>query len=210
MRNIVLAIAFFLLVCFPSHASGEADAAVHAAPLSAPLLQSLRQGGYILLVRHGEASVGSDQTQINFSDCSTQRNLSEEGRRQAVSFGGAIRQLRIPVQLPVTASPFCRTRETAALAFGEQHVQIDPFWLNIYKLSGALPAAEQERIVKALTSVLEVKPPAGKNKVIVDHSFPSDVGLGEIPYMGTVLVRPLGEGKGYEVVDKISLEEFEQ
>ena len=49
--------------------------------LNESLLHSLRKGGYILYARHGEATVGSDLSNLNFQDCSTQRNLSEYGRR---------------------------------------------------------------------------------------------------------------------------------
>ncbi|WP_223069129.1 histidine phosphatase family protein [Paenibacillus caui] len=188
--------------------AGAAEARVQAAPVYPTLLNSLREGGYILYVRHGEATEGDDQPNLIFSNCQTQRNLSEEGRRQAAAFGEAIRRLQIPVQYPVLASPFCRTRETAALAFGEQHVKVDPFWVTIYQLSGDITAAEQERTLAALTSVLENKPPAGTNQVIVAHSFPKGIGLGEMPNMGTVVVKPGGQGRGYEVVDRISLDEF--
>lgn len=161
-----------------------------------------------IVVRHGEATVGNDKPQVIFSDCSTQRNLSQAGRMQAVTYGEVLHKLLIPVQFPVTASPFCRTKETAELAFGEENVQVDHFWLNIYHLNGDLTTAEQESVLMSLSSVLEIKPPTGKNKVIIGHSFPSGVGLGEIPYMGTVLVRPRGQGNGYEVIDQISLAAF--
>lgn len=161
-----------------------------------------------IVVRHGEATVGNDKPQVIFSDCSTQRNLSQAGRMQAVTYGEVLRKLLIPVQFPVTASPFCRTKETAELAFGEENVQVDHFWLNIYHLNGDLTTAEQESVLMSLSSVLEIKPPTGKNKVIIGHSFPRGVGLGEIPYMGTVLVRPRGQGNGYEVIDQISLAAF--
>lgn len=41
--------------------------------------------------------------------------------------------------------------------------------------------------------------------VIVAHSFPKGIGLSQIPDMGTVIVKPLGQGNGYEVVAKLSL-----
>lgn len=44
------------------------------------------------------------------------------------------------------------------------------------------------------------------NQVIVAHGFPTEVGLGQIPNMGTVVVRPLGQGNGYEIVARLSLD----
>jgi hypothetical protein len=94
------------------------------------------------------------------------------------------------------------------LAFGEENIQVGPFWFEIYRLSGNLNEQEQERILSSLRSVLEIKPTMGSNKVIIAHSFPEGVGLGEIPNMGTVIVKPRGEGNGYEIVTKLTLEEF--
>jgi phosphohistidine phosphatase SixA len=53
-----------------------------------------------------------------FEDCAKQRNLTDKGRDEARAIGAAIRELRIPVER-VLASPFCRTVETAMLAFGK-------------------------------------------------------------------------------------------
>lgn len=169
------------------------------------LLDLLRSGGYILYVRHGEATVGEDQPNLNFLYCFTQRNLSETGRRQAIYYGQIIRNLQIPINYPVLTSPLCRTIETAQLAFGTVNVQIDPFWFQAYRLSGNLFAAEQRRILDSLQKRLEMIPPQGSNMVIVAHSFPKGIGLGQIPDMGTVIVKPLGQGNGYEVVAKLSL-----
>ena len=172
------------------------------------LLNSLREGGYILYVRHGEALVGEDQPNLIFQHCSTQRNLSEVGRREAVTYGELLRRLRIPIGYPVLASPFCRTRETAELAFGEENVQVDSFWVEIYRLSEDLNPAEQTKILNSFNSVLEIPPPLGSNKVIIAHSFPQGVGFGQIPDMGTVIVKPRGQGNGYEVVGQVSLTEL--
>ena len=172
------------------------------------LLNSLREGGYILYVRHGEAIVGEDQPNLTFQHCSTQRNLSEVGRRQAVTYGEVLQSLRIPVEYPVLASPFCRTRETAELAFGKENVQVNPFWVEIYRLSGDLNTTEQTKILNSFKSVIEIPPPLGSNKVIIAHSFPQGVGLGQIPDMGTVIVKPRGQGNGYEVVSRLSLNEL--
>lgn len=173
--------------------------------LNRSLLDLLRDGGYILYARHGEATVGEDQPYLNFLYCFTQRNLSEMGRRQAIYYGQILRNLRIPISYPILTSPFCRAIETAQLAFGSVGVQVDPFWFEVYKLSGNLSEAEQQRILDTLRLRLEIIPPQGSNKVIIAHSFPEGIGLGQIPDMGTVVVRPWGQGNGYEVVAKLSL-----
>ena len=176
--------------------------------LNGSLLNSLRKGGYILYARHGEANVGNDLPNLNFQDCQTQRNLSEYGHRQAIYYGQMLRYLQIPIQFPVSASPFCRTIETAQLAFGSGYVQVDPFLYEIYRLGENLPSSESQMILNHFQSMLEIPPLEGENKVIVAHSFPKGVGLGEIPYMGTVIVKPNGEGNGYEVVQLVALEDW--
>ena len=172
------------------------------------LLNSLRKGGYILYARHGEATVGEDLPYLNFQNCLTQRNLSVKGRWQASCYGEILRYLQIPIQPFVSASPFCRTIETAQLAFGWGNVQVNPFWYEIYRLSENLPTSEIQSILTNFKSVLETIPIGGGNKVIVAHSFPKGVGLGEIPYMGTIIIKPNGVGNGFEVVDQISLEDW--
>lgn len=61
------------------------------------LLDSLRNGGYILYVRHAEVTIGNDQPNLNFQNCYTQRNLSEMGRREAIYYGHIIENLQIPI-----------------------------------------------------------------------------------------------------------------
>ena len=179
-----------------------------SSTINRTLLNSLREGGYILYVRHGEALVGADPSNLNFQHCSTQRNLSEVGRRQAITYGEVLRSLRIPIEYPVLASPFCRTRETAELAFGKEIVQVDPFLVEIYRLSGYSKPTKQTKILNSFNSVLEIPPPLGSNKVIIAHSFPQGVGFGQIPDMGTVIVKPRGQGNGYEVVGRVFLNEL--
>lgn len=173
--------------------------------LNQSLVDLLREGGYILFARHGEATVGVDQPYFNFQNCYTQRNLSELGKRQAIYYGQILRDLRIPFQYPVQTSPFCRAIGTGQLAIGWENVQVDPFGYDIYKLSGNIPPIEQERILATLQSKLEAKPILGSNKVMIYHSFPQNIGLGEIPNMGTVIIKPLGQGEGYEIVARLSL-----
>jgi hypothetical protein len=94
------------------------------------------------------------------------------------------------------------------LAFGAENVQVDPFLVEIYRLSGDLNPTEQTKILNSFNSVLEIPPPLGSNKVIIAHSFPQGVGFGQIPDMGTVIIKPRGQGNGYEVVSQVSLSEL--
>ena len=94
-----------------------------AAAAEAPLapqaaVDALRSGGYVLYFRHAATDMSkNDAGMTSFDDCPTQRNLVDRGRDDARAIGAAIRALGIPIG-KVRASPFCRTVETAELAFG--------------------------------------------------------------------------------------------
>jgi len=79
----------------------------------------LAQPGAVVLFRHATAPGLSDPAGFRLDDCATQRNLDEQGRGEAQRIGEAFRRRGIHVSA-VWASQWCRTRETARLAFGAQ------------------------------------------------------------------------------------------
>jgi len=87
---------------------------------AADIWQTLREGrGYAVLLRHAIAPGTGDPAGFRLGDCSTQRNLSVEGRRQAIAIGAQWRRERLPVDRVLT-SRWCRARDTARLlAVGE-------------------------------------------------------------------------------------------
>lgn len=81
----------------------------------ADIWQKLRTGrGYAVLLRHALAPGTGDPAGFRLGDCSTQRNLSAEGRRQAIAIGAQWRRERIPIDRVLT-SRWCRARDTARL-----------------------------------------------------------------------------------------------
>lgn len=89
---------------------------VPASASAAPaLLDRLRAGGLVVLLRHARTVPGTgDPPGFRLEDCSTQRNLSEAGRAQARAIGEALRRERVPVDL-VLSSRWCRCLDTARL-----------------------------------------------------------------------------------------------
>ncbi len=77
---------------------------------------ALKKPGAIVLFRHATAPGGGDPPGHKLDDCSTQRNLDEEGRVQARRIGESFRAQGIKVEA-VLSSQWCRTRDTAQLAF---------------------------------------------------------------------------------------------
>ncbi len=80
--------------------------------------QALRDGG-IALLRHADAPGYSDPPGFSLTDCTTQRNLGELGRAQAIRIGERFRQQKVKVG-KVLASQWCRTTDTAQAAFPGQ------------------------------------------------------------------------------------------
>ena len=85
--------------------SSEGDAA---------LWTSLRSGEHFALLRHALAPGIGDPPEFKLGDCQTQRNLSEEGRKQAVRIGNLFRENEINAAR-VYSSQWCRCLETAKL-----------------------------------------------------------------------------------------------
>jgi phosphohistidine phosphatase SixA len=82
----------------------------------------LRKGGYVLLIRHADAPGTFDPPGFQLGVCSTQRNLSEEGRAQSKRLGELIRSNNVPIA-QVFSSEWCRCIDTATLAFGAANVK---------------------------------------------------------------------------------------
>lgn len=69
---------------------------------------------YYVLMRHAIAPGTGDPANFQIDDCSTQRNLSKEGREQARRTGDAFREQNVTVQ-QVLSSEWCRCLDTAEL-----------------------------------------------------------------------------------------------
>ncbi|EAZ88241.1 histidine phosphatase family protein, partial [Crocosphaera chwakensis] len=69
---------------------------------------------YVILFRHALAPGTGDPDNFQLDDCSTQRNLNEEGRQQAIRMGEELKRRKIPVTR-ILSSQWCRCLETAKL-----------------------------------------------------------------------------------------------
>jgi virginiamycin B lyase len=162
---------------------------VPAQTPSSPLVERLRRGGYVLAFRHAATDFSMTDETRDFSDCSRQRNLSPKGRRQARAIGNAFRRLRIPVGR-VLASPLCRTRATARLAFGR--VRPSRSLLSAEFLPGD-PAAD-ERQPRRLRRLLAQPPGGTANTVLVTHGFAIDHAVGLSVAEGEAAIFSPGRG----------------
>lgn len=77
-------------------------------------LQQPEDALYVVLMRHALAPGTGDPASFRLDDCTTQRNLSDEGRSDAVQTGQAFRDRGVSVQ-QMLSSQWCRCLETAEL-----------------------------------------------------------------------------------------------
>lgn len=80
----------------------------------AELLEALRSGGHVGIMRHSTAPGSDDPPRFRLGDCDTQRNLSEGGRAQAGEIGSRLRANGI-TQARLFSSQWCRCLHTAEL-----------------------------------------------------------------------------------------------
>jgi phosphohistidine phosphatase SixA len=80
---------------------------------------SALRNGAVVLLRHADAPGFGDPPAFRPGDCTTQRNLGDAGRAQAQRIGDIFRQQRV-IPGKVVASQWCRTLDTAELAFPGQ------------------------------------------------------------------------------------------
>jgi phosphohistidine phosphatase SixA len=130
---------------------------------SEALWSALEEGGKVVLMRHAPVKVGTDAGSplVRDPSCRRERNLSLQGKRQAREIGRKFAQQRVPVS-QVLHSPFCRTTETAQLAFGEA----DP--AGYLSLLEVLEPEEAERQTLELSTIIGSYSGSG-NLVLVTH-----------------------------------------
>jgi broad specificity phosphatase PhoE len=100
------------------------SAALAQASPGPAALRALAAGETVALVRHATAPGTGDPPNFRLGDCSTQRNLSDVGRRQAAEMGRKLREAGVLVT-EVHSSRWCRALDTARFAFPEVPVTPD-------------------------------------------------------------------------------------
>jgi phosphohistidine phosphatase SixA len=183
-----LALLSFLFFVYPALAQPSLD-----------VVSRLREGGYVLYLRHTATDFSqNDSRMTSFEDCATQRNLTDRGRDEARALGEHVKRLKIPIG-EVLASPFCRTMETARLAFGKATATGD---------ARGGPASDDAGRYAALKKLLSTRIPKGQNLVISSHGNPFHAVAGP-PYLAEgemAVVQP--EGERFSVVARIRLTDW--
>ena len=163
-------------------------------------MEKLRDGGYVLVIRHALAPGIGDPENFHLDDCTTQRNLNDAGRRQARSIGDWLRSKGIE-RARVYSSQWCRCLETAKL-------------LNLGPVT-ELPALnsffrrtqDREPNLAALKDFLARQPSDGEPLVLVTHQVTITALSGEFASSGTGLLTVIGPDGGARTVMRIAFDE---
>jgi phosphohistidine phosphatase SixA len=170
-------------------------------------IDALRQGGHVIVFRHGATYPDqADTDPLNPKNVAQQRQLNDDGRALAKAIGEAMRKLKIPVG-EVQTSLFQRAVDTGTLlGFGEVKSTADV-------TEGGLVVSpnENNRRTQALRKLAGTPPPAGTNVVIVSHkpnildAFGKD--WFDIREGEASVFKPDGNG-GYKLVVRIQANEW--
>ena len=108
VRNLSLLLAMLVAV-----AVAPARAATTAGQ---PLIEALREGGYVLLMRHASSPTARpDKAAADRENTTLERQLDKTGRSTSRAMGKAIRALHLPIR-EIISSPTYRALETVRIA----------------------------------------------------------------------------------------------
>jgi phosphohistidine phosphatase SixA len=126
------------------------------------LINSLKEGGKLIFIRHAHAPGNGDPENFNLKDCSSQRNLNQEGINQSKKIGLFFAQNKIKID-KVLSSEWCRCKDTAKYAFNN-YKTFDAL-NSFYDARFAKNKAKQIKDLKKYISSWNSK----KNLVLVTH-----------------------------------------
>ena len=160
--------------------------------------QALQAGGKVVLVQHAKLNDEVGDPFFLDPSCFIERNLSDEGKQQAQRIGQAFREHQVAIEA-VWASPHCRTKDTAELAFGQ--VEVKP----VLRLIRALSEEQAKHNIAELKQLIGNYQGQG-NLVLVTHR-PK---IGELIHQRVqpgyvAVIEPLGDG----LYDLIAIEVFD-
>ncbi len=177
-------------------AAAAATAPTAWASAANDALALLNSGEHLAIMRHALAPGTGDPPALRLDDCTTQRNLSNEGRAQATRIGERLREAGI-AKARVFTSQWCRARDTARLlGYGPPE---DLALLNsFFAARGDGPA--QTRALRAWIAAVPLAPPV----LLVSHQV-NITALAEIfPASGEIVILRRGPAGALTVAGRIA------
>ena len=145
------------------------------------VLKNLKNGGNLIFIRHAYAPGGGDPDNFDINDCSTQRNLSEEGRKQAKNIGNYFEENLIPID-KVISSEWCRCKETAEIAF--KKFETNNFLNSFFSEKLSKNRTKQIKNLKKYINEWD----GNKNLVFVTHYVVISEALNYAPSSGEIVI----------------------
>ena len=126
------------------------------------ILQSLKEGKKLVFIRHAIAPGNGDPDNFDINDCSTQRNLDENGIEESKKIGLFFKNNKIKID-KVLSSQWCRCKDTAKHAFKsyETFNALNSFYDEKF-------AANEAKQIKDLKNYIK-KWNGDKNLVLITH-----------------------------------------
>ena len=151
------------------------------ADFNKKLIDQLDDGGKLIFIRHAYAPGGGDPNNFNLNDCSTQRNLSNEGKNQAKNIGEFFRKNKIKIE-KVISSEWCRCKDTSSLAFGSFETKnfLNSFYSSKFAKNKNSQMLDLRKYIKNFKSK--------KNLVLVTHYVVISEALNYAPSSGEIVI----------------------
>ena len=159
------------------------------------LFNQLGDGGKLIFIRHAYAPGSGDPSNFNLNDCSTQRNLSEEGRKQAEYIGKFFRDKKIKID-KILSSEWCRCKETAEIAFKDYSTNS---FLNSFYSSKF--AKNKDKQIHSLNDYI-INFKSDKNLILITHYVLISEVLNYGPLSGEIVV----SDKNYNIIGSIEID----
>lgn len=159
----------------------------------------LRAGGALIAFRHALAPGTFDPPNFRLGDCSTQRNLSDEGRAQAGRICAWFRDRGL-APTRVRSSPWCRCMDTATLAFGKGEA-----WAALGSPRGSPERTNAEHLSQLRAAMRNASQQPRGFEVWVTHMFVLADLTGQNSNSGEGLVLRPGKGDAVEVLARLAI-----
>ena len=165
------------------------------ADLNKNLINQLEDGEKLIFIRHAYAPGNGDPNNFNLNDCSTQRNLNVDGRKQSKYIGKFFRENKIKIHQVLT-SEWCRCKETANIAFKNFSTKsfLNSFYSSKFKKNKDKQIEELNNYVKKFKS--------NKNLVFVTHYVLISEVLNYGPSSGEIVV----SDKNFNIIGTIEID----
>ena len=164
------------------------------ADLNKNLINQLVDGKKLIFIRHAYAPGTGDPNNFNLNDCSTQRNLNKEGRKQAQNIGEFFKKNNIKIE-KVLSSEWCRCKETAEIAFDDYFTK--NFLNSFYSLKYEKNKSKQ---IKDLNDYIR-QFKSDKNLILVTHYVLISEVLNYAPSSGEIVV----SDKNFNIIGSIKI-----